>query len=603
MIDPVLTLAMSMHSAKGVYALLLGSGVSRSSAIPTGWDVVLDLIRKLAHANGESCAPDPEAWYKSLAGSEPDYSDILDQLTKSSAERNLLLRSYFEPTEEDREEGRKIPSPAHLAIATLVAKGYVRVIVTTNFDRLMEQALTDVGVQPTVISTTDAVQGALPLVHAPCTIIKVHGDYLDARIRNTRVELSSYDKPMNDLLDRVFDEYGLVISGWSAEWDVALRAAMERCSTHRFGTYWTAYKGNVGLDAEKLAGLRRAAMVSVSDADTFFRELSEKIGALEDFTLSDPVSPKVAVARMKRYLARPEERINLHELLRVETERVYTVFMSPKFTPMQNLVPDLVARRLRDYEDEMGVLVPMLVCGGYWASEIQFDILSASIKRVADVAPERGSRCVGINLHTYPAMLGFYATGLGGLAHGNYGLLKHLMGMKLQVDGYGEDTVATGALVPGAVLERGYAKDLLIGRNLHFTPFNDYVFDVLRDWLRDYLPNDASYDHTFDWFEYLIGLVHCDLIAKPQQTEDVEQSTGCLRGPFGRFLWNHRDSNGILKRTHFEAGGPYPEAVTAAVRAGLFGSTAQNPKYERLSLIKLGFDRYLMAVRNNMGVF
>ena len=147
MLDPILRLALAIHSSKGVYALLLGSGVSRSSAIPTGWEVVLDLIRKLAALKGQPSDPDPEAWYKALTGSDPDYSDILDQVTSSSAERRQLLRSYFEPSEEDREQGRKSPSPAHRAIARLVAKGYIHVIVTTNFDRLMEQALVDAGVQ------------------------------------------------------------------------------------------------------------------------------------------------------------------------------------------------------------------------------------------------------------------------------------------------------------------------------------------------------------------------------------------------------------------------------------------------------------------------
>ena len=33
MIDPMLSLAMSMHANPGVYALLLGSGVSRSAGI------------------------------------------------------------------------------------------------------------------------------------------------------------------------------------------------------------------------------------------------------------------------------------------------------------------------------------------------------------------------------------------------------------------------------------------------------------------------------------------------------------------------------------------------------------------------------------------
>lgn len=51
--DPLLALAFAMHSNDGVYALLLGSSVSRLAAIPTGWEVVLDLIKKLAAMKGE----------------------------------------------------------------------------------------------------------------------------------------------------------------------------------------------------------------------------------------------------------------------------------------------------------------------------------------------------------------------------------------------------------------------------------------------------------------------------------------------------------------------------------------------------------------------
>src|SRR5437879_2506745 len=55
MIDPLVSLAFSVHSSKGAYALLLGSGVSRAAGIPTGWEVVLDLIRKVAKLEGEDC--------------------------------------------------------------------------------------------------------------------------------------------------------------------------------------------------------------------------------------------------------------------------------------------------------------------------------------------------------------------------------------------------------------------------------------------------------------------------------------------------------------------------------------------------------------------
>jgi len=59
MIDPILSLAVSVYHNKGVYSLLLGSGISRSAGIPTGWEIVLDLIRQVAHLRKESCEPEP----------------------------------------------------------------------------------------------------------------------------------------------------------------------------------------------------------------------------------------------------------------------------------------------------------------------------------------------------------------------------------------------------------------------------------------------------------------------------------------------------------------------------------------------------------------
>jgi hypothetical protein len=159
MVDPVLRLALAIHANKGVYALLLGSGISRGVGIPTGWEVTLDLIRKFARLRNEDCEPEPNIWYERATGCSPDYSRLLDELTVVPAERMQLLRPYFEPTEDERSEGLKSPSKAHRAVAELVAKGYVRVILTTNFDRLMEQALADQGIQPSVIASSDSVRG------------------------------------------------------------------------------------------------------------------------------------------------------------------------------------------------------------------------------------------------------------------------------------------------------------------------------------------------------------------------------------------------------------------------------------------------------------
>ena len=87
MINPLQSLVFSMQSNRGVYAVLIGSGVSKAAGIPTGWDVTLDLVGKLAAVLNEAPEPDPESWFRDKFGTEPDYSHLLDQLAKTQPER------------------------------------------------------------------------------------------------------------------------------------------------------------------------------------------------------------------------------------------------------------------------------------------------------------------------------------------------------------------------------------------------------------------------------------------------------------------------------------------------------------------------------------
>jgi hypothetical protein len=102
-IAPLTSLAFTVHANPGTVAILVGSGVSSSAGIPTGWSVVLDLIRRLASAEGENLAQDdsPATWYEKRFGKPPDYSTLLDGLAATPAERQSLLRGYFEPSEEE----------------------------------------------------------------------------------------------------------------------------------------------------------------------------------------------------------------------------------------------------------------------------------------------------------------------------------------------------------------------------------------------------------------------------------------------------------------------------------------------------------------------
>jgi len=321
-IDPLLSLAFSIQTGKGAYALLLGSGISRSAGIPTGWEVTLDLLRKLAKMKGEDCEPSPEVWYRDAFGEDADYARILEALGKTPAERKAILRGYFEPTEEERARGEKLPTEAHRQIAQLVAKGYVRVIVTTNFDHLIEDALRAAAIEPVIVSTPDGIEGAPPLSQPEPLIIKAHGDYLDVRIKNTPQELSQYDEKLNGVLDRIFDEFGLIVCGWSADWDAAMCQALIRCNSRRYAVYWTA-RGAVSDEAKRLVAARRADFLTVESADTFFRSLGEKVLALEEVAAPHPLATKVAVAVLKKHLSDPFGEIGVHDLLREATESWY----------------------------------------------------------------------------------------------------------------------------------------------------------------------------------------------------------------------------------------------------------------------------------------
>lgn len=57
-----------------------------------------------------------------------------------------MLKTYFEPTDDERKQGIKMPTLAHKSIANLVKQGFIKVIVATNFDRLLEKALNDIGI-------------------------------------------------------------------------------------------------------------------------------------------------------------------------------------------------------------------------------------------------------------------------------------------------------------------------------------------------------------------------------------------------------------------------------------------------------------------------
>jgi hypothetical protein len=560
MLDALTSTAFAVHNSKGVYALLLGSGISRAANVPTGWEVTLDLIRRIAATLNESeeCQNNPEEWYRSYFKSDPDYSSLLEQLAISPAERTAVLARYFDGTGDSNEEPLQ-PTKAHLAIAKMVSRGYIRVIVTTNFDRLMERALEAIGISPTIIATPDAIQGALPLAHAPCTLIKLHGDYRDARLRNTVTELSSYDEHTQSLIDKVLDEYGLIISGWSATWDIALRNAIMRAENRRFTTVWT-YVSTLSPEAEELIQFRQARTIKVASADSFFSDLNERLEALETFDAPHPLSVDLAVRMAKKYVVEERYRVQLYDLVMGESEQAISSIGVIPTSPQ--IPPELYLQRIKQYESAMERLLCVLANVAYWGEPRSFTCLKGAIERLMGLKVNFGGFDYLIDLQLYPATLAFYAVGLGFVTSGNYigftALLKEFETCA------GEMNHKIEPASQRLQLQYSIRNDVLnqaLGSR-HYVPGSERLFNLFTPIFLKYLPSVVDFEGSFDRFEYLNALVLADYRASRDKS---------ICGWWGRWGWRNREYGGhvseLLKEERNQLGPNWPPIV-----AGLFAS-------------------------------
>lgn len=94
-IEKLTTLAFSVYSNKGAYALLLGSGISRSAHIPSGWEVEEKLIQKLGASQGVTESEDWHKWYKDHYQQPASYSSLLGDIVKTPTERVQLMKPFF----------------------------------------------------------------------------------------------------------------------------------------------------------------------------------------------------------------------------------------------------------------------------------------------------------------------------------------------------------------------------------------------------------------------------------------------------------------------------------------------------------------------------
>ncbi|QNK47579.1 SIR2 family protein [Brevibacterium sp. PAMC23299] len=508
MISNELSLGLSMKSNKGVFAVFLGSGVSYSAGIKTGWGIVEELCMQLQFIEeGQENTLNPIDWYEKTYGELPRYDVILELLGKTTSERNAILERYFIPTKEEAEDGIKTPTKAHRSIAKLVKKGYIKVILTTNFDRLMEHALDEEHVNYQVLHDESGINGMKPYVHSECTVIKINGDFKDIRFKNIEAELSLYPERVVELLESIFEEFGLIISGWSADWDTALKTIIKSVKSRRYSWYWHSLKAEVTSGGRELIGHREASLIVDSDgADSFFSKLLDNVEAIEKLEIVNDLDYNTVIAKVKSYISTDRE-IDLQDLIMHEVKRIKEFILSVSVNDRSLFEEEKLFSILKLYEQETKNLAGIIATISYYGKKKFYqDLIISTLQSLTDNFHSSGGFEELVDTQQLPLSIVLYASGIGAVLKKDYDQLNNIFVEPIiQNDLYrGRNISFVEISTPIKPLTNQLKRTTQYERK--YLPASDYMFEIMEPIFNHLVFSTKEYDYSFDIFEFLLSL-------------------------------------------------------------------------------------------------
>lgn len=534
----IIPVAYAMHASPKRYALLLGAGISVSAGLPTASDISANLILAIAKGRGEQIERVRDndlylAWFKDIYGESATFKRLMEELGIFEGNRKDGLKKYIYQSHEEGNPVPVVPTEAHRAIARLVKSGMLSLIITTNFDTLMEEALKGENV-PYEVVTEETNVTQMSIFPDRCRVLKVNGDFERGMLRITPEDLKEYPQIIEDYLKRIFKEYGLLICGWSGGYDTHLSDILcDANITRQYPVFWCLRNG-VSVPSEVCRTLMPNG-IDIDNADDFFTTLEVIIERFSRFEPVTTLSAAAAVRKVRDAFRDPRPDLILSDLINTETDRVYQELASGNYLPKAGkiIVPqDHCKKTLEEFEMLTGPLAAMTAMVAYFDDGIHADLVADTIERLINI-PLSNSKVEYmvrggisptaywdylIRLCYYPALLVIYATGIAAVKKGNMEVLEAILA-RPKISTYFNFTIQK---VPfhdrvniwyAMVFEPSWIIDFSYDRygrkvNVHY-----YLYRVIQSILQPIMPNELAYDGGFDIFEYLFGLSYLDQVS------------------------------------------------------------------------------------------
>jgi len=231
----------------------LGAGTSRSSGLPAAVDLIWDLKRQYycakenqdvqahnvsnhaikakiqSYFDGKGC---PEVW------SNEEYSYYFELMF---GEDYAAQQSYIQ---DQMSPGKVTLTIGPRALASLLEMGRSRLVFTTNFDDILEDAYAAVAgknLTPFNLEGSYAALEALNTERFPL-YAKIHGDFRYQKIKNLSKDLLSNDEKIQECFVAAAGRYGLIVAGYSGR-DGNVMAMLEKALSQPnpfpHGIWWT----------------------------------------------------------------------------------------------------------------------------------------------------------------------------------------------------------------------------------------------------------------------------------------------------------------------------------------------------------------------------
>ncbi|PVZ11555.1 SIR2 family protein [Porphyromonas loveana] len=213
------------------FCFLIGAGASISSGIPTGADLAREWIREIE----EDCSKGDFARWKNKVGISEDnvgefYPKIYEKRFGHIPESGYdCIRHYMEGKE---------PSLGYLILANIMVKEKHNVVITTNFDNLLEDAIRTYTQEKPFIAGHEALADYVPKRSDRPIILKVHRD-LFFHPFSDQEHTRTIQTAWVGILDRFLSDYFLIVLGYGGN-DESLMDYFTSLK-NRKQIYWCVY--------------------------------------------------------------------------------------------------------------------------------------------------------------------------------------------------------------------------------------------------------------------------------------------------------------------------------------------------------------------------